>query len=171
MGTALSKTADTWNEIINDNRGRQDSANKKSQEMAEGVVSHIQKYDSFISHYRQAYAPNRLYILPEHSVNSMHKDFIKCYPDHRFSYRYHQNKVESLNFGFVKSGEEKCEVWELHISHLKEEHMLSETEHKQSADGRKSEKVFPNWAIWKDFLTETYRNSNRNPMFLSKRES
>ena len=38
MGTALSKTADTWNEIINDNRGRQDSANKKSQEMAEGVV-------------------------------------------------------------------------------------------------------------------------------------
>ena len=29
MKTALSKTVDTRNEIVNDNRGRQDPANKK----------------------------------------------------------------------------------------------------------------------------------------------
>ena len=37
MRTALLKTADNRNEIVNDNRGRQDPANKKSQEMAERV--------------------------------------------------------------------------------------------------------------------------------------
>ena len=34
---ALSKTVDTRNEIVNDNSGRQDPANKMSQEMADRV--------------------------------------------------------------------------------------------------------------------------------------
>ena len=44
MRTALSKTDATRNEIVNDYRGRQDPANKKSHEMAEKVVSHIKKW-------------------------------------------------------------------------------------------------------------------------------
>ena len=49
---ALSKTADTRNEIVNGNRGRQDPANKKSQEIAEKVVSRIMIYNPSISNYR-----------------------------------------------------------------------------------------------------------------------
>ena len=52
MRTALSKTADTRNEIVNGNRGRQDPANKKSQEIAEKVVSRIMIYNPSISNYR-----------------------------------------------------------------------------------------------------------------------
>ena len=85
MRTALPKTADTRNEIINDDRGRLDPANKKSQEMEGKVVSHIKKYNPPISHYRQAHAPNRLYISPEHSISLMHKDFIAYYSDDRVS--------------------------------------------------------------------------------------
>ena len=51
-----------------------DPADKLSQEIAERVVSHIEKYNPSISHYRQAHAPKRLYISPEHSVSSIHKD-------------------------------------------------------------------------------------------------
>ena len=60
-----TKTADTRNEVVNNSRGRQDPANKKSQKMAERVVSHIKKYNPSISHYRQAHAQNWLYILPK----------------------------------------------------------------------------------------------------------
>ena len=52
MRTVLSKTCDNRNGIVNDDRGRKDPANKKSQEMAEKVVSHIKKYNPSISHYR-----------------------------------------------------------------------------------------------------------------------
>ena len=52
MRTVLSKTRDNRNGIVNDDRGRKDPANKKSQEMAEKVVSHIKKYNPSISHYR-----------------------------------------------------------------------------------------------------------------------
>ena len=52
MRTALSKTADTRNEIVNGNRGKQDPANKKSQEIAEKVVSRIMIYNPSISNYR-----------------------------------------------------------------------------------------------------------------------
>ena len=76
----------------------------------------------------------------------MHKDFIACCPDDCVSYSYYQNKVKNLNISSVKLGEEECEVYELLMSHLKEEHMLSEIEHTQSADGRKNKKVFPNCA-------------------------
>ena len=107
MRTTLSKAADTRNEIVNENRGRQDPVNKKSQEMAEGVVSHIKKYNPSISHYIRAHIPNRLYILLEQSVSSMHKDFIAGYPDDHVSYSYYQNKVKSLNITFVKLGEEE----------------------------------------------------------------
>ena len=41
------------------------------------------------------------------------------------SYSYCQKKVKNLNISFVKLGEE-CEVCELHIFYLKEEHMLTE---------------------------------------------
>ena len=105
MRTALSKTADTRYQIVNDNRGRQDPADNKPQEMAKGVVSHIKKYNPYISHYRRFHAPDRLYISPEHSVSSVHKDFIACYPDYRVSYSYNQNKVKNLNISFVKLGE------------------------------------------------------------------
>ena len=144
MRTALLKTADNRNEIVNDNRGRHDPANKKSQEMAERVVSHIKKYNPSISHYRRVHALNRQYISPEHSVSSMHKDFIVCCPDDRVSYSYYPNRFKSLNISFVKLGQEECEICELRISHMKEEHMLSETEHTQSKDGEKNKKVFPN---------------------------
>ena len=46
----------------------------------------------------------------------------------------------------MKLGEEECEVCQLHISHLKEEHMLNETEHAQLTDGTKNKKIFPNCA-------------------------
>ena len=49
---ALSKTADTRNEIVNGNRGRQDPANKKLQEIAEKVVSRVMIYNPSISNYR-----------------------------------------------------------------------------------------------------------------------
>ena len=52
MRTALSKTADTRNEIVNGNRGKQDPANKKSQEIAEKVVSRIMIHNPSISNYR-----------------------------------------------------------------------------------------------------------------------
>ena len=164
----ITKTADTRNDVFNDNRGRQDPANKKSQKMAERVVSHIKKYDPSISHYRQAHAKNRLYVLPEHSVSSMHKDFIAWYPDDRISYSYCQNKVKSFNISFVKLGEEECEICKLHITHLKVEHMLSEIEHTQSTDGRSTDGS-PNCSKCESF--KEYRNSNRSPIFLSKRES
>ena len=99
---ALSKTADTRNEIVNGNRGRQDPANKKLQEIAEKVVSRVMIYNPSISNYRWVHAPNQLYISPEHSVSSIHKDSIVCYPDDRVSYNYYQNKVKRLNIGFVK---------------------------------------------------------------------
>ena len=107
MRTVLSKTCDNRNGIVNDDRGRKDPANKKSQEMAEKVVSHIKKYNPSISHYRWAHAPNRLYISAEHSVSSMHKDFIACYLDDQVSYNYYQNKVKDLNISSVKLGEEE----------------------------------------------------------------
>ena len=49
---ALSKTADTRNEIVNGNRGRRDPANKKLQEIAEKVVSRVMIYNPSISNYR-----------------------------------------------------------------------------------------------------------------------
>ena len=114
MRTALSKTVDTKNQIVNDNRGRQNPANKKSQEMAKRVISHIKKYKP-ISHYRWAHAPDRLYISPMHKVSSMQKDFIVCYPDDCFSYCYYQNKVKNLNNSFVKLG---GRVWGLRITYI-----------------------------------------------------
>ena len=59
-----------WMTIVVD----KDPANKLSQEIAERVVSHIEKYNPSISHYRQVHAPKWLYISPEYSVSSMHKD-------------------------------------------------------------------------------------------------
>ena len=81
----------------------------------------------------------------------MHKDFITCYPDDRVSYCCYRNKVKNLNVSFVKLGEEECKVCEMHISHLKEEHMLSEIQHTQSTDGRKNKKVFLNCAKCETF--------------------
>ena len=81
----------------------------------------------------------------------MHKDFITCYPDDRVSYCYYRNKVKNLNISFVKLGEEQCKVCEMHISHLKGEHMLSEIQHTQSTDGRKNKKIFPNCAKCETF--------------------
>ena len=39
----------------------------------------------------------------------------------------------------------------MHLSHLKEDHMLSEIEHTQSTDGRKNKKVFSNCAKCETF--------------------
>ena len=51
----------------------------------------------------------------------------------------------------MKLGEDECQVFKLHISHLKQENMLSEIEHIQSRDGRKNNKVFPNYAKCETF--------------------
>ena len=144
MRTALAKTSESRNTLTEDNRGKQEPANKMTDDVAEKVLEHIKMYNPCISHYRRAHAPNRLYISPEHTVRSIHSDYIESNPDNLVSYVYYLRKVNKLNISFVKLGEEECEVCEIHTNHLKEDHKLNEPEQSiLSEDGKKRMMTLP----------------------------
>ena len=107
------------------------------------VISHIRGYNPYISHYRQSHAPNHLYVLPEYTISSMHKDYCEKFPHSLVSCSYYQRKVRSLNISFVKLEEEECESCELHSIHLKDVHLLKYADHHiVNPDGKRKKKTF-----------------------------
>ena len=107
--TVHKKTANTRVISISDNRGKHEPSNKFGEVIVNSAKEHIKKYNLSISHYRRNHAPKRLYISPEFSATSMHKDYCESYPDKEVSYPYYYNMIKSMNISFVKLGEEECE--------------------------------------------------------------
>ena len=113
----------------NDNRVKHEPDKKKSEEISALMISYIRGYNPCKSHYRRSHATNRLYISPEYTISSMHKDYCEKFPHSLASYSYYQKKVKSLNISFVKIREEEWKSCELHSVQLKDVHLLKDADH------------------------------------------
>ena len=77
--TGIAKRKGSFIKIIPDQRGRRQPPHKLNDTTTEVIKNHIYSYGPFISHYRRAHAPNRLYLSPE--CNSQITNAFKC-PEH-----------------------------------------------------------------------------------------
>ena len=113
--TSLSKSGTTYK------RGKHENHKKMPEEVLSQVRSHIYSFNPSISHYRQAHAPNRLYLAPELNISFMFNHFSEKYPSSNISYESYRRCIKKENISFTKLGKE-CESYDEYKQHMIEHH-------------------------------------------------
>lgn len=93
-----------------DQRGKSTPSHAINEENALAINNHIKSYHPCISHYRREHAPRRLYLPHELTEKDMHSDYNITHPEQQCSYMTYTRYVTAQNIGFVKLGEEECEL-------------------------------------------------------------
>ena len=98
---------------------------------------HVLSHNPTISHYRRKHAPNRLYLSPELTIQSMLNDY-NSRREKNTSYSKYQTEIRKMNISFAKLGEERCEKCMEHQEHVKDVH--SNVKNVETDDG---ESIYP----------------------------
>ena len=140
-----------------DQRGRHEPANKLSFDIYELITNHIKSYNPSISHYRREHAPNRLYLSPELTIQSMYNDFQEKYKEVKVSYEKFRIELNKMNISFVKLGEEECEECIIYEGH---KHPNEENGEKETNSGENVNEECETCLAWKKHI-ETARISRK----------
>ena len=84
----------------------------------DALVAHILTFNPALPHYRRAHAPNRLYLPPDLTIQSMLNDYNERNLEDTVSYSTYEREVAKLNISFTRLSTEECEMCKtLSLSH------------------------------------------------------